>query len=131
MAFREILQHELEQRRGRNARYSLRAFARALALDHASLSQILRGKRRLTPRTIRRLGAKLRVPPAEIEQLCGQENDRAVLRAIAATKFRPASRWIAAVTGIPVDDVNISLQRLVRTGVLLMTSTRHWEVRNG
>ena len=131
MAFREILQQELEQRKARNPRYSLRAFARVLHLDHASLSQILRGRRRLTPRTIRRLGAILRVPPRELDEHCAHENDQIVLRAIATTKFRPDSRWIASLAGIPLDDVNIALQRLVRTGVLTMTSTRRWEVRNG
>ena len=45
-SFRERLQAELAQRCGRNARYSLRAFANFLETDHASLSQLLRGTRR-------------------------------------------------------------------------------------
>lgn len=62
MSFREVLQEELIRRRARNPRYSLRAFARALALDHSSLSQLLRGRRRVTTRAIRRIGAILRLP---------------------------------------------------------------------
>ncbi|HLN29547.1 MAG TPA: hypothetical protein VK395_17495 [Gemmataceae bacterium] len=47
--FRLYLQAELGRRCAGNAQYSLRAFAKFLAIDHATLSQLLRGKRRCTP----------------------------------------------------------------------------------
>lgn len=43
--YRETLQKELQRRRGRNPRYSVRAFARGLSLSPGALSQILSGKR--------------------------------------------------------------------------------------
>lgn len=57
--FRQLLQEELARRCARNAQYSLRAFATFLRIDHATLSQLLRGRRPCTERTIRRLGARL------------------------------------------------------------------------
>jgi hypothetical protein len=60
--FRLLLQAELGRRCAGNTHYSLRAFAKFLALDHATLSQLLRGKRRLTARTIVKLGTRLSLP---------------------------------------------------------------------
>lgn len=131
MSFREILQDELRRRCARNARYSLRAFARALALDHASLSQLLRGRRRVTTRTIRRIGATLRLPAHEIEACCAEENDAALLRVIGTELFRADSRRLASVLGITTDEVNVSLQRLLRLGALRMTAGDRWEVLDG
>jgi plasmid maintenance system antidote protein VapI len=131
VAFREILERELTRRRARNPRYSMRAFAAALAIDHSSLSQILRGKRRLTMRGIRRIGAALRLSPHEIEMHCAEENDVALLQIVGTKRFRADSRWLATILGIPVDAVNVALQRLVRLRVLRMSATDQWEVLRG
>ena len=130
MSFREVLQDELRRRCARNPRYSLRAFARALALDHSSLSQLLRGRRRVTTRAIRRIGATLRLSAHEIEIHCAEENDAALLRVVGTELFRADSRRLASVLGIPIDEVNVSLQRLLRFRALSMTAAGHWEVSN-
>ena len=130
MAFREILEQELQRRRARNPRYSIRAFARALGTDHSSLSQMLRGRRRLTSRSIRRMGAALRLSAHEIEMHCAEENDTALLHVVGTSLFRADSRWLATVLGIPIDEVNVSLQRLLRFRALNMTAAGHWEVSN-
>lgn len=58
-SFRHFVQAEIARRCARNPRYSLRACAKALDLDPATLSQLVRGKRRMTARMIRHLGAGL------------------------------------------------------------------------
>jgi hypothetical protein len=58
--FAAVLRAELTRRCARNSSYSLRAFARSLDVDHATLSQLLRGRRGLTRDTILRLGAASR-----------------------------------------------------------------------
>jgi transcriptional regulator with XRE-family HTH domain len=131
VSFREILQEELIRRRARNPRYSLRAFARALALDHSSLSQLLRGRRRVTTRAIRRLGALLRLPAYDIERHCADENAAALLKVVGTDLFRADSRRLASVLGITIDEVNMSLQRLLRLGALRMTAADRWEVLDG
>ncbi len=131
MSFREVLQDELHRRCARNPRYSLRAFARALALDHSSLSQLLRGRRRVTTRAIRRIGATLRLFAHEIEMHCAEENDAALLRVVGKELFRADSRRLASVLGITTDEVNVSLQRLLRLGALRMTAADRWEVLDG
>lgn len=126
--FRDILRHEFERRRENNSRYSLRAFARSIGIDHSTLSQILRGRRRLTQRTIARLGGSLKLSSAEIAESCTAANDAAVLAVVARPSFRADSRWIATVAGITLDDVNVSLQRLLYRGALIMASPTEWRI---
>jgi transcriptional regulator with XRE-family HTH domain len=131
VTFRQLLQAELDRRCAANNRYSLRAFARALAIDHSTLSQILRGKRRVTARKVRTLGARMRLGAAEIAELCAAEHEVAVLAAIERPGFRADSRWVSAVAGIPLDEVNVALQRLLRKRMMTMTRRDSWELPGG
>jgi|SRR3954453_8638469 len=124
---RAVLQAEFERRRGANRRYSLRSFARDLSVDHSTLSQILRGRRRLTGRTVRAVGRKLRLPAPEIAELCALENESAVLAALDRPNFQADSRWVASMIGIPLDEVNVTLQRLLRKRIVAMTTRARWE----
>jgi len=63
------LQQKYTERCKRNPMYSLRAFARSLDLHSASVSQLLSGKRRASPKLIRRLCEKLGAHPLEKEAL--------------------------------------------------------------
>jgi transcriptional regulator with XRE-family HTH domain len=128
VAFREFLQCELDRRRGANPRYSLRAFASALGVDHSTLSQILRGTRRVTVRTLRALGARLRLSEAEIERRCAAETEAAVLDAVRHARFRPDSRWTAMTLGVPIDEVNVALQALLRRRLLVMRGDQ-WRIQ--
>lgn len=56
---REFVSAILRRRQNRNAAYSLRAFARDLEIAPAHLSQVLNGKRRLSPDLASRLASKL------------------------------------------------------------------------
>lgn len=51
ITIKDLLIDELEFRKGKNRRYSLRAFARTLELSPAYLSQIVNGKRILSPKS--------------------------------------------------------------------------------
>jgi len=124
----QTLATEFSQRRRRNARYSLRAFARDLGTDHATLSQILRRRRALTSRTIRQLGGRLRLCAADIAEACVWQNTQTVLRLASSPAFRPNSRWIATRTGLPIDAVNVSLQRLLHQRHLVMAAADRWTV---
>ncbi len=151
--FREFLQRELARRCADNPQYSLRAFARSLRTDHSTLSQILRAKRRLTAETIRALASELQVSAADIEAFVAREAqltvdntwDRharqlqeeameviaqwqhfAILELVRLDCFRPDCRWIARVLDITVDEVNLSLTRLLHLGLLHMVNHQTW-----
>lgn len=122
-----LLEAELRRRRARNPRYSLRAFARALGTDHGTLSRIMRRERRLTARTIRRAGARLGLTPPQLDGACLAEHCTAILRVVGDPRFRADSRWIATMTGIPVDDVNVALHALLRGRRLVMRTPSSWQ----
>jgi len=128
VTFRAVLQSELDRRRAANARYSLRAFARFLSVDHSTLSQILRGKRRVTARNVRELGRRLRLSAPAVDEHCAVEHESAILAAVQRPGFRADSRWLATMAGIPLDEVNVTLQRLLRKRKLTM-GRRRWETQ--
>jgi uncharacterized protein (TIGR02147 family) len=154
--FRHVLQAELARRCAKNSHYSLRAFAKYLGVDHSTLSQMLRGKRRLTTRAIRKFSARLGLDNEAAEGFIaleehgnGQTEDDvvihqvrqlardaasliadwhhfAILELIRVRDFRPDSRWLARVLGISVDEVNVALQRLMSLGLLEMAAPDRW-----
>lgn len=152
-SFRERLQAELAARCNRNPRYSLRAFAGFLAVDHATLSQLMRGKRALTPSMIRRLGGRIGLSTDEIERHVSLEKDLesvaagskqfmslaaeaasalldghafAILELMRLREFRPDVGWIERMLGISADAINIALQHLIRLGFLEMRTADTW-----
>ena len=150
--FRRFLQEELAARCARNPRYSLRAFARYLKLDHSTLSQLLRGRRRFTARTIERVGNRLSLTPTMITQFVERErgpaeswtsrelrqlsrdaalslaewHHHAILELTRLSSFRADVRWISRVLDVPVDDVNVAITRLARLRLLDMRSPTTW-----
>ncbi len=125
--FVELLQTELARRKGSNPRYSLRAFARQLGIDHSALSQILRRRRRLTTRNLRRFGKALRVPQRDVDRAALLVNADAVVAVVRDPSFRPDCRWIASKLAMRLDDVQIALHEVLRTGRVVLRSSRHWE----
>lgn len=158
-SFRHFLQAELARRCARSRQYSLRAFAKFLEMDHSTLSQLLRGRRRLTERTVRRCGMRLGLDAESVAEFicaeqCANPSDDAALgevRRLASETaslvaewqhyaileltrledFCPDSRWIARVLGLGVDEVNIALQRLLHLGMLTMDRPDRWSDRTG
>jgi len=119
---------EFNQRHRRNARYSLRAFARDLGTDHATLSQLLRGRRILSPRLVRQFGRRLHLTAADIADACAQHHADAILRLARLASFRPNSRWIATRTGLPLDAINAALARLLHQRQLVMQAADRWTI---
>src|SRR4051794_37687938 len=74
---RSCLQTEYAKRRERRPRFSLRAFARELALPSGRLSELLSGKRPITPELGLRLADRLALAPDQREEF---------LRGVAAAR---------------------------------------------
>jgi len=158
LTFRERLMREFEGRRAVNRRYSLRAFAALLAVDHATLSQILRGKRSVPPERTKAWGRKLKLSPEEIAvyaavgriadsnarlkqeelrhwaaealALLTQPCHRELLRLSREPSFRPDVRAIAEAVGVSIDEINVALSRLLRLGLLEMNGAA-WADKTG
>jgi uncharacterized protein (TIGR02147 family) len=160
-SFRLLLQTELGGRCARNPQYSLRAFARFLGIDHATFSQLLRGKRPLSERAIIKLGTRLGLDRPAIDRYVAFEARHrhepatmastrelghspsdtasvvtdwihyAILELTRLHHFKPDSRWIARVLGITPDQVNLALSRLIRLGHLEMVNKSRWIDKSG
>jgi transcriptional regulator with XRE-family HTH domain len=127
MGFADFLEFELERRRNRNPRYSLRAFARDLSIDHATLSQWLRGKRTITRECREELARKLELTEAEREFGFEFEKQTVELLELIPGAREHSSGAFAALLHMSVDDVNIRLQRLLRLGLLKLEGSR-WSI---
>ena len=143
--FRERLVQEFAARRAKNPRYSLRAFAAYLGADHSTLAQILRGSRRAPVSGIRvwskALGLSIEeaavyvaaehVPDpetahrqhqlhhwtAEALSIISDRSHWEIARRVGTAS--PAdTRAIAQEIGLPVDQVNMALARLLRLRLL-------------
>lgn len=126
MNLRPALAAEFDRRRARNPRYSWRAFARDLDTHHTTLREIVQGTRRLTPRAIQALGARLGLTSVAISDASLRENVDALQRLVDGPRFRPDSRWLAMQLGLSVDDVNRALQYALWQRVLIMDAGGCW-----
>jgi uncharacterized protein (TIGR02147 family) len=144
----------------RNPRFSLRSFASKLGINHSTLSQVLRGKRRLSPRALKLVGKRIGLSDEAMRgyaensrkkpnpkthaqqiqkirldldtfQLLSAWHHYAILELIHVREFKTDSGWIAHTLGIAVEDVNIALQRLLRLGLLEMASRHQWIDKSG
>lgn len=150
-SFRALLQAELARRTTTNPRYSVRGFARFLHVDHATLSQWLRGKRPLTRRAIEQLGARLGLDddaiaafalletsraalapddPAQIahdaELLTADGQHHAVLEALTLVPHE--LRAVARLLDVEEEELQVLLQRLLRFGLLVLEGDRWRDV---
>lgn len=122
------LADELARRRERNRRYSIRGYARSLGVSHSTVSRLLRGGQRISAGTAHRLLTRLQLPGSVHEALLAQGEDL-VASLANHPGFRPDSRWMAIMTGLDVDDVNVILYRLLSTRRLTMSGAEwHPEV---
>lgn len=102
---RSILQSELARRKKVNRSYSLRAFARSVEVEHSTLSQLLRGKRAMTWKSIQTIASTMRWTGSSVLNAAGE-----------GKKFD--SRRISRRLGVSVDDVNMALTDLCLFGLI-------------
>src|SRR5262245_54676417 len=129
------------QRCKTNSRYSLRSLARQLAVNHSTLSQMLRGKRPVSERTIRTFGKRLGMAPLLIESFVDHERrfpsnhsaaeietQHRILEIAVQPGFNPDVSWIARVLDLPTDAIHVALTQLLAMGLLRMEKRDRWTV---
>jgi hypothetical protein len=155
---RTPLRAELSRRRAVNPRYSLRAFADWLGIDHSTLSQILRGARPAPAAAVRTWAARLGMGREEAEMYvaastCDADAFEAqarqrhwlgeaaaivanpahwrLLELVRCADFRPDMRWAARRLGLGVDEINDAVSRLLRLGMLGVDADGAWHDTSG
>jgi plasmid maintenance system antidote protein VapI len=128
MDVRHRLTTELNRRLARNPRYSIRAFARSLALHHSTVVRLVNGTRRASGPMLHRIGRRLGLSDSEVVSMRRQEVAARVLQAAQLPDFRADCRWIAMKTGVELDDVNRALHLLIHERRLEMSTPSSWTV---
>ena len=141
-----LLKKELEQRKQKNPRYSLRSFAKNLGMSPAQLSQLISGKRRFSPESLRQVSEHLRLSPEQASMLFSRTlvpshiatSEELRRRRLAEDEFRTIADWyhfailslgkirgakadpfwIADRLGITPTEAREALARLVRLGII-------------
>ncbi len=155
-----LLRERFQAATARNHRYSLRSFAKQLGIDHSTLSQVMRSKRKLSPRALAAIGKRIGLSDEAIQvyaqilkrgtrssrapenirsvsldldtfQLLSAWYHLAILELIQIKGFQTDSRWIAKTLGISVAEVNVALQRLLRLRLLEMREANRWLDKSG
>ena len=143
-SFASFLRHEWQRRRAKNARYSLRAFARDLNTSASSLSRVMSGERAVSKIMKTRLLHALGQPPALAGQMSDVEDSElppafarieedafaviadwhhyALLELLQTTGARGQPAWIARKLKISVDEATFALERLGRLGLVRFTA---------
>lgn len=154
-SFKTYLQNELVRRCNQNSSYSLRAFARSLDIEPSALSQILRGKRKLSSKMTSRLAHVLDLSPIRVKNFIefkdsskNEVNDFkeltidlfevlsdwyhfAILELMNTKHFNGNPKWIAKSLGITINEVNISIDRLQRLEMLEINNDGAWKDLTG
>lgn len=150
-AFVSYLQEELARRCAANSRYSLRAFARKLAVDPSNLSKILQGKRTLTQAGVRSFAMDLDLSSEKLEEILSSprspKNEKlnfnqismdaihlvadwyhfAILELLDIESFRPDIGWVSRVLGVSRMGVKVAVDRLVRLDLLEISKSGAWK----
>lgn len=82
------LVNEFEKRRELNPQYSLRSFSRNLGINDSTLSQIMRGKRKITDKTFNHIAAALNL---DIEQII--KTNKLKIKYLDTKKAKALSHW--------------------------------------
>ncbi|MES2769587.1 MAG: TIGR02147 family protein [Bdellovibrionota bacterium] len=135
--FKIWLQEEFTRRCRVNSRYSLRAFAKSLALDPSTVSQMLSGKRKVSQSMLEKIESKIGMAfvfdSENLQQSMGKKYSLlskdlfaaisdwyhfAILDLTLLKNFDSNPSWIAQQLGISVTEVSIAIDRLKRLELL-------------
>lgn len=116
--FLAVLEREYQERRRKNARFSLRAFAQQLGVNVSTLSRLMRGQRSASPELIRGMAEKMSFDTTMVEQLllaeAGTRGDPRAYEAELKTQSLEESRDMAGWE-------YLTIQALLETDLVLTT----------
>ncbi len=157
MTPRNWLEAEFRRRKERNPRFSMRTFARQIGISPGRLSEILSGKRELTLNVVKKICSNLTLSPSESKALMVSVPGADVEKVIEATykeinmdafytladwqhfaifnlmdvdDFQQNFQWIADRLNIAVNDAQNAVNRLIRTGLIVVAEGK-WKKQAG
>lgn len=152
--FKAYLQQEFVKRTMKNPSYSLRAFAQHLGLNHATLSTLISGKRKITRATVEKIAKSLNLGPNEIQNFIEDSSSKefasnhyfliqqdafaaisewyfdAILELSLIPHFKLEPSVIAQSIGITELQAKISLETLERLELLIKDKTGRYKLQH-
>ena len=144
--FRDYLNQFFEKAKNSNRNYSLRAFAKKLKINPGVLSQLLKGKRKFTEKTIEKICDELFLSPSEranildpsaenhqnamileqsmFETLSNWAHD-AFLSLVQTKSFQHDIQWISKKLGITRSETRKIINNLLKVGLLNIVDEKY------
>ena len=110
--YREMLKRLLDERKARNQRFSLRAFAQKIGLSHSTLSQVFKGERNLSLQTAKRIATTLKLSNEDkelfllgVELANADEEEKKIIegKILTLERFRTSSTMDTGTTQFLTD----------------------------
>ncbi len=152
--FRLYLQDEFLRRLKTNPQYSLRAYAQFFDMNSGSLSQILKGQRKLGVKSFAKMTQKLNLSPEMVEGFKNADSQStkktspaeqltmdnfniisdwyhfAMLELSKTQGFKADTQWISSKLGVNVNEVIAAIERLQRVEMLNINENNEWEIKS-
>lgn len=144
LQLKNILEEHFNQKRLVNPRYSLRSYARFLKMSPSAVGELMRGKRRASPKLKLRISDRLGLDPALRQKLSelpeknpspqyvdlsidqfstiAEWQHFAILSLIRTREFKSDPHWIGERLGITKIQAESAVDRLLRLGLLKKNS---------
>lgn len=145
---KSLLQNEFLKRYKNNPRYSIRAFANHLQVDSSSLSQMIRGTRKISSKMQTKLLVRLGLSPAELElfskqnqaachdlnldtfQMISDWYHHAIYELVTLKNFKTDEKWISRKLGISITEARVAIERLIRLELIQVDKEGVWHQRS-
>lgn len=150
-AIQKLLHETLISTQLKNPAFSVRALAKKLGMQASAVSEIIKGKRKISVKLARRIAEKLSLSPKETQSLLSLFNVEssdakvdssveianeqffvisewyhfAILSLAETTRFKSEPQWIAQRLNIKVSEAQEALDRLVHLGMLIYKNKKY------
>lgn len=117
-SFRNYLKQDFIKRVNKNPKYSLRSYANYLQINHATLSSLLSGKRKITQNTVEKLSDKLNIDPKSLHHFLSDNNDNDFeFKLIEQDMFALMSLWYfdAIIELSTISKFDFNFQNIAKT----------------
>ncbi len=139
---RDLLKEELSTRQANNPKYSLRAFASQLGVNHSALSEVISGRRRLSAKAVESILDKLEIQkknklalleahsinPNAYQKISNDRIENAdawyfdsLLELTSVDGFKSDVGWVAQTLGVSEEKIKSTVEVLVSFGELKIT----------
>ncbi len=152
LAIQKLMNESFVELRLRNASFSLRAYAQKLGLAPSAVSEIMKGKRKVSSKMAEKIADKLNISPGARAELLALFYHRpldptqtqhlanlnekfhflskwyhqAILALVRTAEFEASAEWLARRLGLKLAEAKEGFERLQALGLIRQDDQGHW-----